>query len=99
MRTRCVKIPYTVQVPETRHKTIMEKVPVQKCKTVCQPVTKMITKNIPVYHWRPNPNPAPCQGGDCGPAPTPLPAPVPEPSPYQPPRVELEKVKVTYEAP
>lgn len=80
-RTRQVQIPYTVNVPETRYRTVSEKHPVQRTKTEysnvtktvfdtqtrtrCVPETKMVTKEIPVYHVRARPAP-PCASGDCG---------------------------------
>merc|ERR1719510_785838 len=88
-RSRFVQIPYVVDVPETRTKMVMEKCPVEKVKveydsiartvydtqikTECRPVTKMITKQVPVYEYRPVVQP-------CGP-PKPLPQPVPRPLP------------------
>merc|ERR1719412_1188632 len=80
-RTRAVKIPYTVNVPETRYRTVTEKHPVQRSKveydtvhktvfdtqtrTRCVPETKMVTKEIPVYNVVARPAP-PCTSGDCG---------------------------------
>merc|ERR1719273_2356978 len=80
----------------------MEKVPVNKCKTVfddvqkqtwvdqektvCEKRTTMVTKEIPVYTWKQN-EPGPCQGPDCGPPPQP------------PPQTYSERVKTTYTAP
>jgi len=74
-KQRQVPVPYFVNVPETKYRTVMEQVPVQKTKTVidsivktvydtkvktrCVPVTKMITKEIPVYNVIPRPAP-PC---------------------------------------
>jgi len=63
---RQVPVTYFVDVPETKYRTVTEKVPVQKTKiemedvvktiydtqtrTRCVPVTKMVTKQIPVYN-------------------------------------------------
>merc|ERR1719336_689559 len=68
-RSRFVQIPYTVDVPETRTKIVNTKCPVEKIKveydnvtrtiydtqikTECRPVTKLITKQVPVYEYRP----------------------------------------------
>jgi len=49
------KIPYTVQEPYTAHKTIF----IDQPKTTCTPVTKMITRRIPVVNVVPQ-NPGPC---------------------------------------
>merc|ERR1719210_2463527 len=72
------KVPYTIQVPETRYKTETEQVPVTKyktemetkyetiytdqVKTVCTPVTKMVRKKIPVVTAVPR-QPGACPGG------------------------------------
>jgi len=72
---RQVPVPYYVNVPETKYRTITEKIPVHKTKvemedvvktvydtqtrTRCVPVTKMVTKQIPVYNVVPRPAP-PC---------------------------------------
>merc|ERR1719177_89086 len=64
-RERQVPVPYYVNVPETKYRTVTEQVPIQKSKvemdtvtktvydsqvrTRCIPETKMITKQIPVY--------------------------------------------------
>jgi len=65
IRNRNVRIPYKVQVPETKYRNQTYHVPVTKYKTVyedvpktiyeprtkqqCTTVTKMVTKDIPVY--------------------------------------------------
>merc|ERR1719403_707393 len=65
-RERQVPVPYFVNVPETKYRTITEQVPVQKSKiqmdtvtktvydtqirTRCVPETKIVTKHIPVYN-------------------------------------------------
>jgi len=75
-RTRQVPVPYFVNVPETRYRTVTENVPVQKTKvemdTVSKtvydtkvrnrwvPETKICSKVIPVYNVRSKP-PAPCK--------------------------------------
>jgi len=107
-RHKLVKIPYTVNVPETRTKVVQEKCPVEKtkvvyddvCKTVydtqvkteCRPVTKMVVKEIPVYHWRQK-QPAPCN------QPEPIRPIIPEPQPQPVPQPDMLRVKKTYEAP
>lgn len=99
-----VTIPYQVMVPEERTKIVQEKCPVEKtrieyddvCRTVydtqikteCKPVTKMITKTVPVYSWRPKPV------GPCNECPPPKP-----PSPKPQPRPEKIVVKTEYKAP
>merc|ERR1719500_2253857 len=57
-----VSIPYTVQVPVTKYRTVSKQVPVQKTKTVnqtvydtqvrtrCEPKTTYVTKEIPVFN-------------------------------------------------
>jgi len=47
--------PYTIQQPYTAHKTIL----IDQPKTTCFPVTKMVTRRIPVVNVVPQ-NPAPC---------------------------------------
>jgi len=81
-RTRQVKIPYTVQVPETRYKTEQYQAPVQKSKVVydnvtktvydtqvrtrCEPKVTYVTKEIPVYNVVARPA-QPCPPGmPCG---------------------------------
>jgi len=81
-RTRQVKIPYTVQVPETRYRSEQYQAPVQKskvvydnvCKTVydtqvrtrCEPKVTYVTKEIPVYNVVARPA-QPCPPGmPCG---------------------------------
>jgi len=79
---RTITVPHTVQVPETKYRDVRYKVPVQKYRTefetrydtvydtverqVCTPVTKMVTKRIPVttVHARAA---APCPPGGCPP--------------------------------
>jgi len=79
IRQRSVRIPYKVQVPETKYHNQTYHVPVTKYKTVfedvprtiyepqtkqhCTKVTKMITKDIPVY------NAIPRTTGSCPPNP------------------------------
>merc|ERR1719320_1858302 len=78
-RTRQVPVPYFVNVPETRYRTVTEQVPVKKTKvemdTVSKtvydtkvrtrwvPATKICSKIIPVYNVRSKP-PAPCRNVD-----------------------------------
>jgi hypothetical protein len=100
-RSRFVQIPYTVDVPETRTKIVNTQCPVEKVKveydnvprtiydtqikTECRPVTKLITKQIPVYEYRPVV--PPCDS--CEP-----------PKPPPPPPVEDKMVvKTEYSAP
>jgi len=80
-REKQVPVPYFVNVPETKYRTVTEQVPVQKTKTEmqsvtktvfdtqtrtrCIPQTKIVTKQIPVYRVVPTP-PQPCPDGDCG---------------------------------
>lgn len=49
------QVPYTIQEPYTAYKTIT----IDQPKTTCTPVTKMITRRIPVVNVIPQ-NPAPC---------------------------------------
>merc|ERR1740121_3218641 len=65
-RTKQVPVKYNVAVPVTKYRTVNEQVPVQKSKVVhdnvvktvfdtqvrtqCVPVTKMVTKMVPVYN-------------------------------------------------
>merc|ERR1719238_1884273 len=65
-RTKMVQIPYTVQVPVTKMRTVNKQVPVQRTKTVmdnvtktvydtqvrtrCEPKLTYVTKEIPVYN-------------------------------------------------
>lgn len=81
-RTRQVRIPYQAAVNETRYRTVNEQVPVQRSKTVydkvnktvydtqvrtrCEPQTKYITKEVPVYNVIAK-NAQPCGGQPCGP--------------------------------
>jgi len=78
-RERQVAFPYYVNVPETKYRTVTEQVPVQKSKVVmdtftktvydtkqktrCIPVTKTVTKRIPVYNVVAKPAP-PCPPTD-----------------------------------
>jgi len=78
---RQVPVPYFVNVPETKYRTVTEKVPVQRTKvemedvvktvydtqtrTRCVPVTKMVTKQIPVYNVVPRSAP-PCPPNNDG---------------------------------
>merc|ERR550534_1367964 len=64
-KSKNVRIPYQVNLKETKYQTLTEQVPVNKTKVVvedrvrtvydtqvrtrCVPVTKMVTKQIPVY--------------------------------------------------
>jgi len=81
-RTRQVKIPYSVSVPETKYRTENYQVPVQKCKTVmdnvtktvmdtqvrtrCEPTVNYVVKEIPVYNVVARPA-QPCPpDADCG---------------------------------
>merc|ERR1719266_343680 len=79
---RTITVPHTVQVPETKYRPVNFQVPVQRFKTeyetrfdtvfdtverqVCTPVTKMVTKRIPVttVHAKPA---TPCPPGGCPP--------------------------------
>merc|ERR1719402_584855 len=80
-KTKCVRIPYQVNIPETKYQTVHQQVPVTKSKIVmedrvrtvydtqvktrCVPVTKMVTKSIPVYSVVPR-QAQPCPPGtDC----------------------------------
>merc|ERR1719204_360972 len=65
-KERQVPVPYFVNVPETKYRTVTEQVPVQKTKvqmdtvtktvydtkvrTRCVPETKIVSKQIPVYN-------------------------------------------------
>merc|ERR1719297_377116 len=77
-----VRVPYQVNLKETKYSTVTEQVPVNKTKVVmedrvrivhdtqvrtrCTPVTKMVTKQIPVYTVVAKPQ-GPCPPGtDCG---------------------------------
>merc|ERR1719273_1286654 len=64
-KQKSVRVPYAVDLKETKYSTVTEQVPVNKTKVVvedrvrtvmdtkvkmrCVPVTKMVTKQIPVY--------------------------------------------------
>jgi len=74
-RTKTVRIPYQVNVPETQYRTVQERVPVSRTKTVydnvqktvydtqvrtqCVPETRMVTKEVPVYRVVAR-SPSPC---------------------------------------
>lgn len=74
-KERQVPVPYYVNVPETKYRTVTERIPVQKTKvemddvvktvydtqmrTRCVPETKMVTKEIPVFNVVAKPAP-PC---------------------------------------
>merc|ERR1719195_2392972 len=80
-KTKNVRVPYTVNLKQTKFQTVTEQVPVNKTKVVvedrvrtvfdtqvrtrCVPVTKMVTKQIPVFTVTPKYNPCP-PGTDCG---------------------------------
>jgi len=77
-----VRVPYTVNLKETKFSTVTEQVPVNKSKVVvedrvrtvfdtqvrtrCVPVTKMVTKQIPVYTVVAKPAGNCPPGTDCG---------------------------------
>jgi len=81
-REKQVPVPYFVNVPETKYRTVTEQVPVQKTKTEmqsvtktvfdtqtrtrCVPQTKIVTKQIPVYRVVPTPPQMCPPGTDCG---------------------------------
>merc|ERR1719461_2692570 len=81
-KTKNVRVPYQVNLKETKYSTVTEQVPVNKTKVVvedrvrivndtqvrtrCVPVTKMVTKQIPVYTVVAKPNPGCPPGTDCG---------------------------------
>jgi len=60
------QVPYTTQEPYTAHKTIY----INQPKTTCTPVTKIITRRVPVVNVIPQ-NPGPCP-----PQPDPMPQPI-----------------------
>jgi len=62
------QVPYTVQEPYNASKTVF----IDEARTSCTPVTKMVTRRIPVVHVVPQ-NPPPCPPG---PGPTPIGIPV-----------------------
>merc|ERR1712042_39306 len=80
-REKQVPVPYFVNVPETKYRTVTEQIPVQKSKvemdsvmktvydtqmrTCCVPQTKMVTKQIPVYNVVPKPAPPCPPEADC----------------------------------
>jgi len=63
-------VPYTTQEPYTAHKTIY----IDQPKTTCTPVTKIVTRRIPVVNVVPQ-NPGPCPPNP-GPYPDPMPQPI-----------------------
>merc|ERR1719193_2182412 len=81
-RERQVPVPYFVNVPEIKYRTVTEQIPVQKSKvemdnvvktvydtqtrTRCVPETKIVTKQIPVYNVVAKPAPPCPPGTDCG---------------------------------
>ena len=81
-RERQVPVPYFVNVPETKYRTVTEQVPVPRSKVVmdtniktvydtqtktrCVPETKMVSKQIPVYNVVARPAPPCPPGADCG---------------------------------
>merc|ERR1719189_1214501 len=82
-RTRQVNIPYQHPVTETKYRTVNEQVPVQRTKTVydrqtktvydtqvrtrCEPETKFVTKEVPVYNViAKNPSGSGCAPCDAG---------------------------------
>jgi len=76
-RERQVPVPYYVNVPEIKYRSVTEQVPVQRTKiqyqtvtktvydpqirTRCLPETKIVTRQIPVYNVVPKPAPT-CSG-------------------------------------
>jgi len=80
-RERQVPVPYYVNVPETKYRTMTEQVPVPRSKTVMDtkmktvydtqirtrvvPETKIVSKQIPVYNVIPQPAPPCPPGADC----------------------------------
>merc|ERR1719297_431154 len=81
-KTKQVRVPYQVNLKETKYSTVTEQVPVNKTKVVvedrvrtvmdtqvrtrCVPVTKMVTKQIPVYTVVAKPAGSCPPGTDCG---------------------------------
>merc|ERR1719412_2591231 len=81
-KTKNVRVPYQVNLKETKFSTVTEQVPVNKSKVVvedrvrvvhdtqvrtrCVPVTKMVTKQIPVYTVVAKPAGNCPPGTDCG---------------------------------
>jgi len=81
-RERQVPVEYYVDVPETKYRTLNERVPIQRTKieyadvvktvydtqtrTRCVPETKIITKQIPVYNVVAKPAPPCPPDTDCG---------------------------------
>jgi len=81
-REKQVPVPYYVNVPETKYRTVTEQVPVPKTKvrmetvtktvydtqvrTRCIPETKMVSRQIPVFNVVAKPAPPCPPGADCG---------------------------------
>merc|ERR1719436_1872877 len=81
-KTKNVRVPYQVNLKETKYSTVTEQVPVNKTKVVtenrvrtvmdtqvrtrCVPVTKMVSKQIPVYSVVAKPAGSCPPGTDCG---------------------------------
>merc|ERR550534_626643 len=81
-KTKNVRVPYQVNLKQTKYSTVTEQVPVNKTKVVvedrvrtvydtqvrtrCVPVTKMVTKQIPVYTVVAKPAGNCPPGTDCG---------------------------------
>merc|ERR1719195_232616 len=81
-KQKSVRVPYTVNLKQTKYSTVTEQVPVNKTKMVmedrvrtvfdtqvrtrCVPVTKMVTKQIPVYTVVAKPAGNCPPGTDCG---------------------------------
>merc|ERR1719479_729646 len=81
-KTKNVRVPYQVNLKETKYSTVTEQVPVNKTKVVvedrvrtvfdtqvktkCVPVTKMVSKQIPVYTVVAKPAGSCPPGTDCG---------------------------------
>jgi len=81
-RERQVPVPYFVNIPETKCRTVTYQVPVQRTRvqmdtvtktvfdtqmrTGCVPETKIVTKQIPVYNVVARPAPPCPPGADCG---------------------------------
>ena len=77
-----VPVPYYVNVPETKYRTVTHQVPVPKTKiemdtmtktvydtqvrTRCVPETKIVTKQIPVFNVVAKPAPPCPPDADCG---------------------------------
>merc|ERR1719479_835108 len=81
-KVKQVRQPYQVNLKQTKFRTVTSHVPVNKTKVVmedrvrtvmdtkvkmrCVPVTKMVTKQIPVYTVVAKPNPGCPPGTECG---------------------------------